>query len=316
MNFNQWRKYAKKKDVSKITYICGDQPTLIELTLGDIKNILQVSAADYIELDPSSNFWESASSYPIDPNANRLTIVRHAETITRWRGLAEWVNNTKANPKNYLVFVSAESDAPSVFDKGKRTGYATHIELIRNKGKFIRCSQPNNDDLVSWAMEYGLSNASAEFLVARTAGDVTSMYNVLRKVHIWGASPAPQAIKLLCDESALESLADCIILGDKKQALLALQQLDNIEYTKVLSRLDLCLDYITDINRCLARRMYDVDIASTTGIKIFIVKKYKHAAPKYDFNRIKQCRQLLAVIDSAVRNGNEIGTMEAVISLW
>jgi DNA polymerase III delta subunit len=318
VNFNQWRNYAAKNDVAKITYVCGDQSALIELVLDDIKNILQVPVTDYVIVDASSssNIWELASQYPLDPNSNRLVIVRQAEKVTSWNELSEWLAHSRSNPKNFIVFCSNQSDAQAIFAKGKRVSYAEHIELIRAKGKFIRCSQPNEDDLVKWCQSYNLTEASAEYLIQRTSGDTSAMLSVLKKVKIWKGSPNAKAIELLCQEQALESLADYIILGEKRTAFTALKSIQTTEYAKVISRLDSRLDYMADIHRCQLRRMYDVDIASTTGIKIFLIKKFKSVAKEYDYKKVKYRRQLITVMDSAISDGATTGVMESLITLW
>jgi DNA polymerase III delta subunit len=319
VNFNQWRNYAAKDDVSKITYCCGDQDALVELVIEDIKNILQVPVTDYTTVDANySNelFWEYASQYPLDPKANRLTVVRNAEKISSWTSLSEWLANSRNNPKNYIVFVSNQPDASCVYSKGKRISYADHIELIRNKGKFIKCSQPNDEDLIKWSKSYGLSDRSAEFLVERTSGDTSAMLDVLRKVHVWNGSPSPKALAMLCDEQALDSFADYLILRDKTNAFLALKTMSDDEKARVVSRLDYRLDSLMEIGRCVRRRMYDPDISANTGIKVYLVKRLRPVVKDYDDRKIKYCRQLLAMVDGAIRDGVKTGPMEALISLW
>ena len=318
MNFNQWRNHAAKKDVAKITYICGEQNTLVELVIDDIKSILQVPTTDYVSVDASRsvNIWELASQYPLNPESNRLTVVRNCDRLESWDQLTEWLAHSRNHPKNFLALVSEQNDAPEVFIKGKRVSYADHIELIRNKGKFVKCSTPNYEDLISWIKSYGLSEDSAQFLVLRTSADIPSIFTVLKKVKIWNGPPNKKALALFCDEMALDSLADYLILQDKKSALLALNNLQPSEYSKVLTRLNSRLDSLLDINRCVARRMYDVEIAQTTGIKIFLVKKFKGVAREYDFNKVKQRRQVLTIVDSHLRNGATTGIMETLIALW
>lgn len=318
MNFNQWRNYAAKNDVSKITYCCGDQPVLVELVAHDIKNILQVPVTDYVSVDASqsADFWELASQYPLNPESNRLTVVQNADRIDSWSNIADWLSNSRNNPKNYLLFLSNQSDAPGVYVKGKKVSYAEHIDLIRTKGKFIKCSMPNDEDLVKWAREYGLTQASAEFLMERTSGDTALMYDVLQKVHVWNGSPSPKALSLLCDEQALDSFADYLILRDKANAFLALKSMSDEDKSKIISRLDYRLDTVMQVGRCLRRRMYDNDIAANTGIKLFLIKRVKPVAKDYDEKKIKYCRQLLAMIDGAVRDGAKVGTWETLITLW
>jgi DNA polymerase III delta subunit len=318
VNFNQWRNYAAKGDVSKITYICGDQPTLVELVLDDIKNILNVPVTDYLSVDASqaANVWDIASQYPLDPEGNRLTVVRNADRFSDWPELAAWLGVSRNNPKNFLVFISAQADAPAIFDKGKKTSYASHIELIRSKGKFIKCSKPNDEDLVKWCESYGLSPESAQFVVERTSGDVASILSVLKKVKVWKGSPNKNALALFCKEQALDSMADYLILGEKRAALLALEEVKPEDYSRIISRLDMRLDYMLDINRCVIRRMYANDISQMTGIKIYLVNKFKGVAKEYDFAKVKQRRQVITLIDSHLRSGAKTGLMEALVALW
>lgn len=318
MNFNQWKGYAAKADVAKVTYCCGDQSALIEIVVDDIKNILQVPVTDFVEIDASqdTSMWELASQYPLDPNSNRLVVVRNAEQIKDWAYLSDWLAYSRANPKNYLLFVSNDADAPAVYAKGKRQSYEEHIELIRTKGKFIKCSVPNDDDLVKWAETYGLTKASAEFLVERTSGDTSAMLDVLRKVHIWEGSPSPKALTLLCEEQALDSFADYLILKDKKAALMALKSMSDEDKSKIILRLDRRLDMIMDIARHVRKRMYAGDIAATTGIKVYLVKRFTPVVKDYDDRKIIYCRQLLAMIDGVQRDGAKTGTWETLITLW
>lgn len=318
MNFNQWRNHAAKSAVSKVTYVCGDQSTLVELVLDDIKSILNVPVTDYIVADAgqSEHIWELASQYPLDPNANRLLVVRHADRINSWDQLADWLAQGRSNPKNFIIFISELSDAPAIFSKGKKVSYADHIELIRTKGKFIKCSQPNEEDLNSWCQSYGLTPQTADFIIQRTSGDVAAILSVLQKVHIWSGAPSAKALQLFCDEQQLDSLADYLILMNKNSAFLALKDLSEDDYVKVISRLDSRLDMMVDLHRCLARRMYDADITTATAIKIFLVKKFKAVAREYDSKKIKHCRQLITMIDGQVRAGVRTGAMECLISLW
>jgi hypothetical protein len=83
-----------------------------------------------------------------------------------------------------------------------------------------------------------------------------------------------------------------------------------------LTRLDSRLDYLLDINRCIIRRMYAGDIAQTTGINVFLVNKFKGVAKEYDFSKVKQRRQVIALADAALRSGAKVGVMEGLIALW
>lgn len=316
MNFTQWKAHASKKAVSKVTYICGDQPVLRELVIQDIKTILDVPVTDYLNVDYTDPFWELASQYPLDLSANRLVVVRNAEKITDWQTLAVWLSFSRINPNNYLVFVSEQSDGPTFFAKGKKAGYLEHIELIRSKGKFIKCSQPNDEDLISWAQSFGLSNSVAMYLVERVSGDTALMHSVLKKIHIWNGSPNIRVIDLLCEEQALDSFVDYLILNQKATAYLAIQSMEPSDRDKIISKLDYRLDMLMEISRLARRRMYAGDIAAQTGIKVYLVKRFLPVVKDYDERKIKYCRQIISLVDGALRNGAKVGVWETLITLW
>jgi len=318
VNFNQWKTFVAKGNVPKITYCCGDQSVLVESVVEDIKTTLQVPDTDLIELDArtTNSVWDKASQFPLNPDANRLIVVRNSESVSNWTELSKWLTQTKNNTANYIVFVSHQSDAPAIVVKGKRTSYQEHIEIIRTKGKFVRCSQPNDEDLVNWGKSYGLTKAVAEHLVERTSGDTRAMLDVLKKVHVWQGSPSEKAVDLLCEEQALDDFSDYLVLRQKNLAMLSLQSMSDEDKSKIISRLDYKLDTIMEINRCVRKRMYSTDIAATTGIKIFLVKKFIPVSKEYDEPKIKYCRKLLAMIDSSLNSGAKVGVWEVLISLW
>jgi hypothetical protein len=318
MNFNQWQGFVAKGSIPKIIYCCGDQSALVELVVEDVKNLLQVPATDFIDLDAKldSSLWDRASQYPLDPSSNRLIVVRNPESIDNWDQLEPWLAQTRNNKTNYILFVSYAPDAPSVFAKGKKVGYVEHIEIIRAKGKFIRCSQPNDEDLVKWGRSYGLTEQVSAHLVERTSGDTALMLDVLKKIHVWKGSPSIKALDLLCEEQALDSFADYLMLRDKKTAYLALTTMSDEDKNRIISHLDYKLDTVMEIARCVRRRMYATDIAATTGIKIFLVKRYLPVTKEYTDTKIKYCRQVLAMVDSALNNGAKVGVWEVLITLW
>src|SRR3954466_16290932 len=118
MNFNQWKNYADKKDVSRITYVCGDQFALVELVVDDIKNILQVPDTDLINVDADPRVWQLASQYSLDLLSYRLIVVRSAEKLADWEDLSGWLAQSSSNPKNYIVFVSYLTYEPGNFNYG------------------------------------------------------------------------------------------------------------------------------------------------------------------------------------------------------
>lgn len=317
MNFNQWKTHAAKKNVSRVTYCCGEEQTLVELVLQDIKSILDVPDTDYVEVDASSDFWATASIYPLDDTVNRLVVIRNAEKVISWQYLAEWLIQSKNNPQTYLLFLSYDADAPSIYSKGKRVQYQEHIDLIRTKGKFIKCSTPNDEDMLNWVRgSSNLSEPTAKHLLDRAAGDIDTIYSVLKKLDVWQGSPNSKVIDLLCPANPTESFVDAIVLRNRQEAFTALAQMTDEDKSKIIARLDARLDMIYELGKHVRRRTYHGEIAASTGIKIFLVKKFANASVDYDFKKVKHCRQVLAVVDAAYRQGVKTGLWETIIALW
>lgn len=316
MNFNQWKGHASKGSVSKATYCCGEEYTLVELVIEDIRTLLQVPVTDYVEMDAGDAFWESASTYPLARDANRLTVVRNAHNITDWTSLPYWISQSRYNPHNYLLFVSDKADGPSVFENGKRLRYQEHIDIIRTKGKFIKCSTPNEDDLTSWCMTFGLSNNSAKYLIERTAGNIELLFNVLKKVHVWPGSPSTNALDLLVQKQPSDTFVDSLLLKDKQTALLALQDMSDDDKVRSIARLESRLDMLFDIGKLTRKRVWPGEIAAQTKINIFLVKKFSVISKDYDFHRVQYCRRILALLDEPLKNSNSTGAWEALVTLW
>jgi len=316
VNFNQWKTHAEKSSVAKVTYCCGDQTALVEIVVDDIRRILDVPATDYVEVSGSSEelIWDALAAYPLDPSANRLILVRDCDQISDWTLFFDWFSASRGKSSTYLLLVSYASDAPCTYVKGKKSGYVEHIEFIKSKGKLIKCSQPNEEDLLSWAQSYGLSQASAQHLIHRVAGDTSSMLDVFRKVHLWRGSPNTKVIDLLCEDKPLDSFVDNLLLGDKKAA--AKTDFHEEDFGKVINQLDKRLDVILEITKYVVRRVYPSDIATSTGINVFIVKKYTPLVKDYNVSKIKQRRQLLAILDSKYKEGVKEGLWEVLIALW
>jgi hypothetical protein len=62
--------------------------------------------------------------------------------------------------------------------------------------------------------------------------------------------------------------------------------------------------------------MYVGDIAATTGIKIYLVKRFMPVVKDYDDSKIRYCRQILTMIDGVHRDGAKVGIWETLITLW
>lgn len=319
-NFTQWRAWADKGDIRKVTYVYGEESFLVERVVQDIKAIVNPPTTDYIVITVGegndSAIWVESLHAPLDPQANRLVVVRNAESFQDWPFLAQWFLLSKNMPCNYLVFVSNEADIPTV-QQGKQFIPPEHIQLIQAKGRVVRCSLPAEKDLADWFVEeYGLTYTAADFLVKHASGNLHAMVNVCRKAKILHASPSPAIIAQLCEEESHDNFVDSLILMDKKSALRAAKNIDQGDYSKIVAFLDSRLELIQDLGLMASKRMGIHEMCKEPGMKPFLVRKFLPCVKKYNDAKILYCRKLLTIMDDVIQSGSTKGVLETLVAMW
>ncbi len=319
-NYSQWRVSADKGQVAKVTWLCGDQRILVEEVIEETKKILNVSEFDYLPLsaesDPEMAIWDSAYQYSLDPEGSRLTLVRQADFIKDWSPLEKWLQDSKNLSSNYLLFVSDEADYPTNSDL-KNPEILPHIEMIRRRGKAVRCSMPSQAEVIAWIKRNStFSDYSANFLFDRCGSDLAAVANVCKKSKLFKADPGSQVISQLSDEYASQSFADSLIFLNKKQALLELPNIPITDYSRVVGQLYSRLDTLYALHKAGPNFNTTRELAEATSIKLFLVTKYLQAAKSYDVTKVTNCRNTLTVIDDALQRNATDGAMELLVSLW
>lgn len=320
--FTQWRAWASKGDLRKVTYVCGDEPFLVERVVEDIRSIVNPPTTDYVVYDAGSTvdsaIWVEALHAPLDPQANRLVVVRSAERFQDWAFLSQWFIITKNSSSIYLVFVSNEPDVPTTLAAdGKSYKTTDYIELIQSKGRVVKCSLPAEEDLANWLVDdYGLSYESADFLVKHASGNLHSMINVCRKAKVFNASPRPAILAQLCAEESHDTFVDSLIVGDKKSAMRAIRDLDESAYSRQIGMLDSRLELIQDLASLEAKRLSLREMCAEPGMKPFLVRKFLPCAKKYSEAKVAYCRQLLVIADHAIQSGARKGVLETLVAMW
>lgn len=319
-NYTQWRAAVDRKEIRRVTWVCGDQPVLVEEVVDTIRGLLRPSELDCQTFtggtDPDREIWAAARQYPLVPGAPRLVVVRSAEKVTRWEPLGDWMDDSRLLPGAHLVFVSAEPDLAARTVKGKKLGPAEHIEMIqgRRNGHIVRCSMPNETDLLAWVKRRArLDDEMARYLLTRSGGDLLSIAGVCAKLTLFEGMAGPATITALCNESPAGSFVDLLLLCKKPAAFAALNAMGESDYGWAINQLDGKLDLLAALWRA-ARAGYSP--REIQGIPPFLVHKYLSAAKHYDPQRCVYRRRALAVVDDAYRNGARAGVLEALTALW
>ncbi len=108
-------------------------------------------------------------------------------------------------------------------------------------------------------------------------------------------------------------VVDLLLHHKKPQALTAAERLDEAEYPRILSLLDLRLETMAALWRAAREGLQARDLRA---VPTFVAMRYMTAARHYDPRRCLFDRQVLAVVDDAVRRGARFGVLQALVVLW
>ena len=319
-SYAQWRNSAEKGQVARVTWLCGDQRILVEEVIEETKKFLEITEFDYYSFSAESNsaleIWDAAFQYSLDPTANRLVLVREADYLSDWSPLVKWFAHSRQFVSTYLMFVSDLAEYPVVPDQ-KNVTLQAHIELIRTKGKTVRCNLPSSGELVAWIQRNSVfAEDTAKYLLDRSGGDLKVINNLCRKSMMFGADPGQRVVAQLAEEVTQQSFADALLAMDKKAALQALTRLPEAEYTRVVGQLYSRLDVLHTLHKAVPNFNTVRELSEATGLKIFLIQKYSPLAKQYDQVKLTKCRNILTIVDDAIQRNATSGAMELLVTLW
>lgn len=321
-SYAQWRVAADRGEVRRVTWLCGDQRVLIEEVVTTIRGLLQVNDLDHVTITASpasvQQIWAAANQYPLTPGANRLIVIRDADTITSWTPLYRWMAATRTLPGVYLLLVSNATDLPHTPAEGRRRGtLAPHVEQIQTKrrlGQTIRCTQPSETDAIAWVRRRcQLDTEIAAYLLGRCRGELSTAAAVCAQLALFDTATLGRAtIDQLCPLAPPDSFSDALIAGDKPQALAALAALAEQERGACLALLASRLDLLAALWKATRAGQGAHEI---TGLPAYLVRQYLPHAKRFDPQRCAYIRQVLAVVDDAHRSGARVGVLEMLVAL-
>jgi DNA polymerase III delta subunit len=310
----QWRTAIDAGDLRRITWVCGDQHVLIDEVITTTKDKLNPSDLDYVSFTYrpglDRTIWAEAHQHPLNPGANRLIVIRNADTITNWAPLTGWLANTRNQPGVYLLFVSNEPDLPYLTKKTLKP----HAALMRApRGFLVRATLPTEPEAITWLQRRArLDTDTARYLLDRTGGDLTAAAHVCAKLNLFPAPAGKASIAALTPETPATGLCDSLIALDKRSAFLAAADVSTTERFKLIALLDSRLDLLHTLHRMqLAGRNW-----RDYSLNQFLTRQYLPYARHYDPASCVRRRRVLAFTEDAVRRGANTGVLEALIALW
>lgn len=324
-----WTRLRKNPAPRQVTWLCGNEPILIDEVVNHILSVLGPDETGRVSLSagliPEKDVWAALDQQPLGPGV-RVVIVRHADQLQDWDRFIDWITNRTRNPRTYLVFISDEERVPRVelTPEQKRAhekpGPAPHIAAIGAKGHVVEC-RPFTSATAKVSLEWVKSKVPmrdtvAKHLLERANWDLRLVRDTLLKLSVFPGEVTVQVINALMSQRPRDTFTDALLALDKKTALLALEDVRPDDVGRLIGLLDHNLDLAGTIYDMRAEHKSSSDMAKALGPQAFLIKDLMKVSRHYDIRRRAMIRQSLAMADVAYRNGHTTGVLEAVVTQW
>lgn len=321
-----WRKNPKPKQV---TWVCGPESVLKDDVVDNIRRMLDLDAWSYIPIvlgeDPERLVWAALDEHPLG-SSQRLVVVQHADRLTQWHRLEQWVKHRTQNPRTHVIFVSDEErltrtdPTPEERRKGAKEELVPHLEAIRGKGPLIECrpfTQATAKHAVTWVrLRLPMREAVAGHLLDRANGDLRLVRDTLFKMRALGVEVTISLVNSMLQAQPRDTFTESLMALDKPAALRALDRLPESDYSRVIGLLDSDIDFAHRIHEMLLEHKTPGEIARAVGNRGFLVSDVIPVAKHYNDKRVREIRALLAVADEHLRQGVRVGLLESLVSGW
>lgn len=306
--------------IRRFTWVCGSERVLVEEVVDTIQTRLRaafrLSVVSFeAGADPESVIWDTCASVPLGP---RLVIIRQADEIWHWDVFLDMVEAGRQLGDSWVVFVSDLVNYPYV--EGEERLLPAHVSAIRDSsaGQLVRCSRPSEADLFAWVSRQlpGTGKVLASHILDRAGHDLQAVRTVCSKLAVFTAEPTEALVDALLAELPAEDFADSLVHLRRSHALTCLQSMTDRDMYRAFGLLESRLSLLAALAPAVRQQMTEQDMRGKLGISTVLIKRFKVVAPKYDACRIRQCRQLLAMAETAWSEGAREGVPEALVTLW
>jgi hypothetical protein len=317
--YGQW---AKKRELGRISWVCGSEPVLIEeivaTALAQATSSLVLDAAECSEAD----VWSAVASPPADPDERLLVLVRSAQRLKRWDQLAPLLTARDLGQVRVLFVSSEERLARRRGEDEEKAVLAPHLALLRDSrpGMVVECRVPEDwRDMPEWLLEWastalgGAGRVAGEMLLM-LSGSITEAAAVAAKLTGAGIPPSREMITALADPAA--SYTEAVIAGRTAEALAAAAGMTREDTGAAIGLLASRLDLLLALHEAAMRHWDARETAVKGSVPSFLQLRYRAAAASYSHDRARSLRLVLAEADAAWRSGAQDGVPEFVAVLW
>lgn len=319
-----WVKYRGQAP-KQYTYVCGEEPVLVEAVSQHIIKQLNPTPNNLLGLragvTPEADIWTLLEHLAIDPTSAKLVVVRDAEKLTDWHRLEEIVKYRRYAPQNHAVFLSNEKRLPQVEDEEGVKSLAPHVAALRKSGQHIVQCIPFTQATAKTAVEWVQSMIPvkpnvAGHLLNRAAGDLKLVRDACMKLDALQVDVTISMVNKLMPQMPGDNFVDSLLKLEKTEALRWAPQMFTRDIPRVLGQLDSQLSFLQDLNRMQSNQMGYGDMMREMRAKAFLVREFLPAARHYDEKSVARRRGMLAGLDSQLRKGWPEALLEAIVLNW
>jgi hypothetical protein len=263
------------------------------------------------------SIWDQVLSSPLD--GGRCVIVRHAEKLKSLAYLPVLLS-AEGMDTTLTVFISADEDFPRSEVEGKKGLVPPLADVQASRhGQLIRCCAPGKEedlvDLVaSWWPPAGANFAHRLLTVCE--GSLYLAWSACDKGVRAGLEPTDENASRVCQLVPARDFAELLVAGEKARALECARLVRQNDIGPALGLLASRLSALSAIGAGKQRGWDGQELVVKLKLDRFLLRKLGPLAGSYPPERVRRCREVLAVAESAWRAGAYEGIPESVAALW
>jgi hypothetical protein len=313
--FSQW---MAKKPLRRLSWVCGPEPCLTAEVVRAYREAVSGSALVLIAgCVDETELWDQVLTCP--PDSGRLIIVLAAEKLRRLDSLAV-LAEAGGMDTAFTVFVSSDPDFARD-EAGSKKVLAPHLAAVQacKGGQLIRCVAPSDEEklfvlVASWWPGAG-ANLAYE-LLQRCGGVLALAREACLKAELAGLEPTSDSARIVADSMPAADFVTAVISGDSRAAAVSAGQLSPSDIGYSLAVLASRLGHLALLKEAKDRGMTAQEIAAKLHVERFLQRELGPYAPRYGPEKVRSCREVLALAESAWRSGATVGVPEIVAALW
>lgn len=309
--FLQW---SKKRPLRRVTWVCGPEDVLVREVVAAHREGAPPDQcfALFAGEVPERDVWDALLACP--PPGGRRVVVYGAEKL-KDAGNAALLAADPGMEAAYTVFVSADADFPR--EDGALVPHLAALQASK-AAQLIRCCEPAKTEDKTTLVASWWPGATPNFAydVLARCGSLERAYQACEQARLAGLEPSRTMAAVVCPAEPGGDFADLLMAGNKRAACAAIGRLSSPDLGAAIGLLASRLTVAEQIGYGVRHGLSPREAAQREQVDRFVASRVIPHAGAYAADRIRRCRQTLAVAESAWRGGTRAGVAESLVALW